>query len=86
MAYFQTKNVEGVGACIALPFLEAMSLPGVGKSSSLSKSPIRSAFFYMPNGVHPDLWTPAQVGRNFEFTRQLMPLQNLKNEILVLVN
>jgi Protein of unknown function (DUF1552) len=78
------RMLKGVGACIALPFLEAMTLPGIGTSASVARSPIRSAFFYMPNGVHPDLWTPAQVGRNFELTRQLLPLQNLKNDILIL--
>ena len=38
----------------------------------------------MPNGVHPNHWTPEKFGNDFELTRQLLPLQNLKDEILVL--
>lgn len=78
------RMLKGVGACIALPFLEAMTLPGAGVSSSFSKSPIRSAFFYMPNGIHPNLWTPDTVGSNYALTRQLLPLEKLKKDILVL--
>ncbi len=77
------RMLKGLGACVALPFLEAMALPGM--SSPLSGgAPVRNAFLYLPNGVHPDLWSPAQVGSNFELTRQLSPLKNLKDDILVL--
>lgn len=80
------RMLKGVGACIALPFLEAMTPPGI-KGAALTKNsmaPLRSAFFYMPNGIHPDHWTPSAVGREYELTRQLMPLKNLKDDILVL--
>lgn len=76
------RMLKGVGACIALPFLEAMAIPGVNASSV--KLPVRTAFLFMPNGVHPDHWTPAQVGRNFELTRQLLPLEKFKQDILVM--
>lgn len=74
-----------MGACIALPFLDAMALPGI-KSSYLpgKTSPIRTAFLFMPNGVHPDHWTPSITGTDFEMSRQLLPLQDLKKDILVL--
>lgn len=76
------RMLKGVGACIALPFLEAMAVPGVNTSSL--KSPVRTAFLFMPNGVHPDHWTPTQIGRNFELTRQLLPLEKFKQDILVM--
>lgn len=76
------RMLKGVGACIALPFLEAMAVPGVNASSV--KSPVRTAILFMPNGVHPDHWTPTQVGRNFELTRQLLPLEKFKQDILVM--
>lgn len=77
------RMLKGMGACIALPFLEAMALPG---SSSLSSSPapVRTAFLFMPNGVHPEHWTPEKVGSDFQLTRQLLPLESLKKDILVL--
>ena len=59
--------------------------PAGAEHSSLSgKSPLRTAFLFMPNGVHPAHWTPEKIGSDFELTRQLLPLQNLKDEILVL--
>lgn len=76
--------LKGMGACIALPFLEAMAVPGIKSPYVTGKAPIRTAFMYMPNGVHPEHWTPAVTGSNFEMTRQLLPLQDLKNDILVL--
>lgn len=80
------RMLKGVGACIALPFLEAMALPGMSSPYSAvgGSAPVRNAFLYLPNGVHPDLWSPAQTGRSFELTRQLSPLKNLQKDILVL--
>lgn len=77
------RMLKGMGACIALPFLEAMSIPGFGYTSP-GKSPIRSAFFYMPNGVHPDRWTPEKTGTDFALTPQLLPLEKFQKDILVL--
>jgi hypothetical protein len=77
------RMLKGMGACIALPFLDAMALPGL-KTPAYGKSPLRTAFLFMPNGVHPAHWTPEKIGSDFELTRQLLPLQNLKDEILVL--
>lgn len=77
------RMLKGMGACIALPFLEAMALPGVGAYAG-SKSPVRTAFLFMPNGVHPEHWTPGKMGTDFDLTRQLLPLEKFKKDILVL--
>lgn len=77
------RMLKGMGACIALPFLEAMALPGVN-ASAYGKSPVRTAFLFMPNGVHPAHWTPEKIGSDFTLTRQLLPLENFKKDILVL--
>jgi hypothetical protein len=76
------RMLKGLGACIALPFLEAMAFPGSGYSPK--KAPVRTAFLFMPNGVHPEHWTPARMGREFAFTRQLAPLEPFRNDIQVL--
>src|SRR5688572_2993729 len=76
------RMLKGLGACIALPLLDAMALPGLGSANP--KSSLRTAFLFMPNGVHPDHWTPAATGSNFELTRQLLPLESLKKDVLVL--
>jgi hypothetical protein len=60
-----------------------MDLSAIGISSK-TKSPVRTAFLFMPNGVHPDRWTPTETGANFSLTPQLQPLEHLKKDILVL--
>jgi len=74
------RMLKGMGACIALPFLDAMALPG---QSSPGKSPVRTAFLFMPNGVHPDRWTPSATGSSFELTPQLLPLQKFQKDIVL---
>lgn len=79
------RMLKGVGACVALPFLEAMTLPAWAASpAGAGKSPIRTAFLFMPNGVHPDQWTPEKTGSDFMLSRQLLPLEKLKQDIVVL--
>ncbi|WP_232834948.1 DUF1552 domain-containing protein [Pleomorphovibrio marinus] len=75
--------LKGVGAAIALPFLEAM-VPSSFAAPSRANFPVRSAFMFMPNGVHPDRWTPSGLGTHFEISPTLQPLKHLKDEILVL--
>ena len=74
--------LKGIGASIALPFLEAMIPPGFGATSSL-RPPVRSAFLFMPNGVHPDHWTPTGWGSSFELSPVLQPLSRVKGDITV---
>ena len=77
------RVLKGLGATIALPVLDAMSWP-VTRTETIDKSPVRSVFMFMPNGVHPDQWTPEKTGTDFELTPQLRPLQNYKDDILIL--
>lgn len=72
--------LKGVGALLALPVLEAM-LPA---STAQARLPVRMAHLYMPNGVHPDMWTPCGTGGGFDLSPTLSPLANVKDEILVL--
>jgi len=44
------------------------------------------AVLYMPNGVNPNLWTPEGEGRDFNLSPTLEPLQDLKDDLLVLTN
>jgi hypothetical protein len=78
--------LRGVGATLALPWLEAM-LPRRGIAGSVAaKPPVRMAVLYMPNGVHPDMWTPQGEGRDFKLSPTLEPLAELKDDILVATN
>ncbi len=77
------RMLKGMGACIALPFLEAM-VPSSILTDPCAAPPIRSAFLFMPNGVCPGKWAPKQVGSNFELSPILAPLSNVRDQLLVL--
>lgn len=44
------------------------------------------AALYMPNGAFPETWTPSSSGRDFQLTRSLEPLANIRGEVNVLSN
>lgn len=77
--------LRGIGATIALPWLEAMSpAPLMGKSGPEAYAPPkRLGFMYIPNGVIGAKWFPKTSGRDFELPVSLEPLANLKNELTV---
>ncbi|MDB6055145.1 MAG: hypothetical protein JWN25_2668 [Verrucomicrobiales bacterium] len=76
--------LKGVGAILALPLLESVS-PSQSKAAVANlKSPVRMAVLYMPNGVNPKTWTPTGAGSDFQLSRALSPLQENKDDILIL--
>lgn len=77
------RMLRGLGATIALPFLQAMVPPGMS-SYNMSKRPLRFACLYMPNGVNQDHWNPTGLGTQFELSKTLQPLANVKQDISVL--
>jgi hypothetical protein len=78
--------LKGTGAALALPWLEAMLPQTVRAAAKPTSRPVRFAALFMPNGVREDMWTPTSVGRDFELTPTLEPLNALKSELLVLTN
>lgn len=77
------RMLKGMGACIALPFLQAMVPPGMSPYN-MGKRPTRFACLYMPNGVNKDHWTPTGFGEDFQLSKTLQPLANVKKDIIVL--
>src|SRR5580704_17036216 len=79
--------LRGAGAALALPWLERMASASPATSATTrSEPPLRSIFMYMPNGVVPEHWTPPGDGETFELTPILKPLENLKNDFMLLEN
>ncbi len=76
--------LRGLGAAIALPWLEAMSPKPLKASSQGSKAPTRLAFVYVPNGVHMPDWTPSATGPGFDLPPTLEPLRAVRDDLLVL--
>jgi hypothetical protein len=74
--------LKGLGTAIALPMLEAMSpKPAIGGGPTVPK---RLAFFYVPNGIHMEAWTPNTQGPDFTIPSILEPLAPLRKDFLVL--
>ncbi len=72
--------IRGVGATIALPFLDAM----VPALSGATAAPKRLGFFYVPNGMFPPSFHPAGAGGTaFELTPVLKPLEAVREHIVV---
>jgi len=71
--------LRGAGAAVALPWLEAMALPAAPDGR-----PRRLAFFYVPNGKNMADWTPKKEGADFELPKTLLPLDEIRQDVLVL--
>lgn len=79
--------LRGVGAALALPWLEAMQvrkLLGSEQENAPSKAPVRMAVLFMPNGVPPKKWTPEGEDAEFKLSPILEPLAAHQKDILVL--
>jgi hypothetical protein len=75
--------LRGVGAAVALPFLDAMS-PALAASP---KAPVRLAFLYVPNGIHTPTWNVENDGPlGAELPRVLAPLAEFRGDMIQLGN
>ncbi|MDB6140662.1 MAG: hypothetical protein JWO94_3734 [Verrucomicrobiaceae bacterium] len=77
--------LRGMGATLALPFLDVMRPLGRAAASA-SASPTRLGVLFMPNGVRQDAWTPTGEGKDFQFSRLLQPLEPFRQDLTVLTN
>src|SRR5205814_334699 len=69
--------LHGLGAAVALPFLESM-LPAATPLAQTAATPrTRLGCIYFPHGATMDKWTPASEGAGFELSDILQPLQPL---------
>src|SRR4051794_14677402 len=75
--------LRGMGATLALPFLEAM-LPSFSRRALAAQPVHRFQTFYVPNGMAMEYWTPKGLGSDFELTPILEPLAPYRNQMLVL--
>jgi len=76
--------LKGLGATLALPFLDAMMPASTAIARSAAKAPTRFGAIYVPNGVIPGKWFPTAEGTDFEYSPSLQPLLPFRDRILVL--
>lgn len=78
--------LRGAGVGLGLPWLEAMVPARASAASRAIPAPVRLAVLYMPNGVNIDAWYPEGSGRDFKLSPTLAPLEDLKDQVVVLSN
>ncbi|OLE85259.1 MAG: hypothetical protein AUF76_01300 [Acidobacteria bacterium 13_1_20CM_2_65_9] len=71
--------IWGMGAAVALPFLDAM-LPAM---KAQSKAVPRFTAIYCGNGANMFEWTPATTGVGFEMSPTLKPIEAFRDQMLV---
>src|ERR1700704_5198381 len=87
---FLTKSLprrtvlQGLGATLALPFLEAMMPAFSLRGRAAAKAVHRFQTFYVPNGMAMEYWMPKGEGTAFELSPILEPLAPFKDQMLVL--
>ena len=76
--------LRGIGATVALPFLDAMA-PALTATARTAANPIpRLGFVYAPNGMFlPNFHPSGAGGRGFEFTPILRPLEPYRDQLVV---
>jgi hypothetical protein len=87
---FLTKSLSrrtvlrGLGATVALPFLDAM-LPAFSLKALAASKPVhRFQAFYTPNGMAMEYWTPKGTGTSFELAPIMEPLAPFKDKMIAL--
>lgn len=66
--------LRGMGAAVALPWLEAVGTSRLMAGTRLEQPPIRMCFWYVPNGVHLPTWFPRHEGALVDLPESLQPL------------
>jgi hypothetical protein len=75
--------LRGAGVAVGLPLLESMIPAGTVLGQTVANPRIRLGFLYMPHGAMMSNWTPAMEGTDFELSRILSPLKEVKNQVVV---
>lgn len=78
--------LQGMGASLALPLLDAMIPAMAATRLSPAKPAVRLGFVYVPNGIIPKAWLPAETGTDYKFVSTMKPLEPYRQKMLVLSN
>ena len=75
--------LRGAGATIALPLLDAMIPASTALSQTAARPMPRMGFVYFPHGAVMDRWSPKAVGKDFEISPILKPLEPFKDHLTI---
>ena len=71
--------LQGAGAVIALPLLDAMIPAGTALANTAAAIKPRVGFVYIPHGAVEKFWVPKTAGKGFEFSPTLKPLESVRD-------
>jgi len=74
----------GVGATLALPFLDSMVPALTAQVRTAANANPRLGFVYVPHGAIMDRWTPKTEGAGFEFTPILQALEPFRDKLNII--
>jgi uncharacterized protein DUF1552 len=83
MALPRRTVLRGMGATLALPFLEAMVPALTATAQTVANRPRRFGVVFVPLGERPGYWTPKTIGPDFEFTQILKPIEKFRQHVTV---
>ena len=83
MALPRRSFLRGMGATLALPFLDAM-VPALSAAAPGQSRVTRLGFVYAPNGTYLPNFHPATTGKGYEMTPVLQALEPFRNDMVVL--
>jgi Protein of unknown function (DUF1552) len=78
--------LRGAGTAIALPLLDSMVPAATALAKTAAAPRARLGCIYIPHGATMDKWTPAAVGRDFEFSEILTPLEPFRDRVSIVSN
>src|SRR5437762_12526260 len=78
--------LRGIGAAVALPFLDAMVPALTAAAKTAASPPLRFGAVFIPNGAIVDQWTPETAGADFAFSPILKPLESFRRTLAVVSN
>ena len=74
--------LRGLGAAITLPMMESFAPSAM--ANSVINQPKRMTVFYSPNGIRMQRYTPSTVGKNYDMTEILKPLEKMRDNFSVI--
>src|SRR5215831_3271863 len=78
--------LRGMGATLALPFLDAMAPAATALARTAAAPTMRLGAVFIPMGERPGFWTPKTTGAGFEISPILKPLEAFKDSLVVVSN
>jgi hypothetical protein len=78
--------LRGMGATLALPFLDAMVPAATALTKTAAQPAPRFGAVFVPMGERPSHWTPPTAGAGFEFSPILKPIERFRESLVVVSN